>query len=122
MGQFVRTGDNYTAYNEDAVKVTETLALKMEKHEADMKKGFTASVTFPVSQLDTFLQKLARSGARVVIRDAEGLADARNRTTGITERTAGNGQTRTLFDTAQEKQSERRIEPEENEQRSSMRR
>lgn len=117
--QFVRTGDNYTAYNEDAVKVTETLALKMEKHEADMKKGFTASVTFPVSQLDTFLQKLARSGARVVIRDAEGLADARNRTTGITERTAGNGQTRTLFDTAQEKQSERRIEPEENEQRSS---
>lgn len=120
--QFVRTGDNYTAYNEDAVKVTETLALKMEKHEADMKKGFTASVTFPVSQIDTFLQKLARSGARVVIRDAEGLADARNRTTGITERTAGNGQTRTLFDTAQEKQSERRIEPEENEQRSSMRR
>ena len=120
--QFVRTGDNYTAYNEDAVKVTETLALKMEKHEADMKKGFTASVTFPVSQLDTFLQKLARSGARVVIRDAEGLADARNRTTGITERTAGNGQTRTLFDTAQEKQSERRIELEENEQRSSMRR
>lgn len=120
--QFVRTGDNYTAYNEDAVKVTETLALKMEKHEADMKKGFTASVTFPVSQLDTFLQKLARSDARVVIRDAEGLADARNRTTGITERTAGNGQTRTLFDTAQEKQSERRIEPEENEQRSSMRR
>ena len=120
--QIVRTGDNYTAYNEDAVKVTETLALKMEKHEADMKKGFTASVTFPVSQLDTFLQKLARSGARVVIRDAEGLADARNRTTGITERTAGNGQTRTLFDTAQEKQSERRIEPEENEQRSSMRR
>lgn len=120
--QFVRTGDNYTAYNEDAVKVTETLALKMEKHEADMKKGFTASVTFPVSQLDTFLQKLARSGARVVIRDAEGLADARNRTTGIAERTAGNGQTRTLFDTAQEKQSERRIEPEENEQRSSMRR
>ena len=120
--QFVRTGDNYTAYNEDAVKITETLALKMEKHEADMKKGFTASVTFPVSQLDTFLQKLARSGARVVIRDAEGLADARNRTTGITERTAGNGQTRTLFDTAQEKQSERRIEPEENEQRSSMRR
>lgn len=120
--QFVRTGDNYTAYNEDAVKVTETLALKMEKHEADMKKGFTASVTFPVSQLDTFLQKLARSGARVVIRDAEGLADARNRTTGITERTAGNGQTRTLFDTAQEKQSERRIEPEENEHRSSMRR
>ena len=84
--------------------------------------GFTASVTFPVSQLDTFLQKLARSGARVVIRDEEGLADARNRTTGITERTAGNGQTRTLFDTAQEKQSERRIEPEENEQRSSMRR
>ena len=120
--QLVRTGDNYMAYNEDAVKVTETLALKMEKHEADMKKGFTASVTFPVSQLDTFLQKLARSGARVVIRDAEGLADARNRTTGITERTAGNGQTRTLFDTAQEKQSERRIEPEENEQRSSMRR
>ena len=120
--QLVRTGDNYTAYNEDAVKVTETLALKMEKHEADMKKGFTASVTFPVSQLDTFLQKLARSGARVVIRDEEGLADARNRTTGITERTAGNGQTRTLFDTAQEKQSERRIEPEENEQRSSMRR
>lgn len=120
--QFVRTGDNYTAYNEDAVKITETLALKMEKHEADMKKGFTASVTFPVSQLDTFLQKLARSGARVVIRDAEGLADARNRTTGITERTAGNGQTRTLFDTAQEKQSERRIEPEENEHRSSMRR
>ena len=120
--QFVRTGDKYKAYNEDAVKVTETLALKMEKHEADMKKGFTASVTFPVSQLDTFLQKLARSGARVVIRDAEGLADARNRTTGITERTAGNGQTRTLFDTAQEKQSERRIEPEENEQRSSMRR
>lgn len=120
--QFVRTGDNYTAYNEDAVKITETLALKMEKHEADMKKGFTASVTFPVSQLDTFLQKLARSGARVVIRDAEGLADARNRTTDITERTAGNGQTRTLFDTAQEKQSERRIEPEENEQRSSMRR
>ena len=37
--QFVRTGDNYTAYNEDAVKVTETLALKMEKHEADMKKA-----------------------------------------------------------------------------------
>ena len=120
--QLVRTGDNYMAYNEDAVKVTETLALKMEKHEADMKKGFTASVTFPVSQLDTFLQKLARSGARVVIRDAEGLADARNRTTGITERTAGNGQTRTLFDTEQEKQSERRIETEENEQRSSMRR
>lgn len=120
--QLVRTGDNYTAYNEDAVKVTETLALKMDKHEADMKKGFTASVTFPVSQLDTFLPKLVRSGARVVIRDAEGLADARNKTTGMTEGTTENGQTRTLFDTAQEKQSERRIEPEENEQRSSMRR
>lgn len=120
--QLVRTGDNYTAYNEDAVKVTETLALKMEKHEADMKKGFTASVTFPVSQLDTFLPKLVRSGARVVIRDAEGLADARNKTTGMTEGTTENGQTRTLFDTEQEKQSERRIETEENEQRSSMRR
>lgn len=120
--QLVRTGDNYMAYNEDAVKVTETLALKMDKHEADMKKGFTASVTFPVSQLDTFLPKLVRSGARVVIRDAEGLADARNRTTGMTEGTTENGQTRTLFDTEQEKQSERRIETEENEQRSSMRR
>lgn len=120
--QLVRTGDNYTAYNEDAVKVTETLALKMEKHEADMKKGFTASVTFPVSQLDTFLPKLVRSGARVVIRDAEGLADARNKTTGMTEGTTENGPTRTLFDTEQEKQSERRIETEENEQRSSMRR
>lgn len=120
--QLVRTGDNYTAYNEDAVKVTETLALKMDKHEADMKKGFTASVTFPVSQLDTFLPKLVRSGARVVIRDAEGLADARNKTTGMTEGTTENGQTRTLFDTEQEKQSERRIETEENEQRSSMRR
>ena len=120
--QLVRTGDNYTAYNEDAVKVTETLALKMDKHEADMKKGFTASVTFPVSQLDTFLPKLVRSGAKVVIRDAEGLADARNKTTGMTEGTTENGQTRTLFDTEQEKQSERRIETEENEQRSSMRR
>lgn len=120
--QLVRTGDNYMAYNEDAVKVTETLALKMDKHEADMKKGFTASVTFPVSQLDTFLPKLVRSGARVVIRDAEGLADARNKTTGMTEVTTENGQTRTLFDTEQEKQSERRIETEENEQRSSMRR
>ena len=120
--QLVRTGDNYMAYNEDAVKVTETLALKMDKHEADMKKGFTASVTFPVSQLDTFLPKLVRSGARVVIRDAEGLADARNKTTGMTEGTTENGQTRTLFDTEQEKQSERRIETEENEQRSSMRR
>lgn len=120
--QLVRTGDNYTAYNEDAVKVTETLALKMDKHEADMKKGFTASVTFPVSQLDTFLPKLVRSGARVVIRDAEGLADARNKTTGMTEATTENGQIRTLFDTEQEKQSERRIETEENEQRSSMRR
>ena len=120
--QLVRTGDNYTAYNEDAVKVTETLALKMDKHEADMKKGFTASVTFPVSQLDTFLPKLVRSGARVVIRDAEGLADARNKTTGMTEGTTENGRTRTLFDTEQEKQSERRIETEENEQRSSMRR
>lgn len=120
--QLVRTGDNYTAYNEDAVKVTETLALKMDKHEADMKKGFTASVTFPVSQLDTFLPKLVRSGARVVIRDAEGLADARNKTTGMTEGTTENGQTRTLFDTEQEKQSARRIETEENEQRSSMRR
>ena len=94
----------------------------MEKSEDNMKKGFTAYVTLPVIKLGTFLQKLARSGAKVVIRDEEGLADARNRTTGITERTAGNGQTRTLFDTAQEKQSERRIEPEENEQRSSMRR
>lgn len=37
--QLVRTGDNYMAYNEDAVKVTETLALKMDKHEADMKKA-----------------------------------------------------------------------------------
>lgn len=120
--QLVRTGDNYTAYNEDAVKVTETLALKMEKHEADMKKGFTASVTFPVSQLDTFLPKLVRSGARVVIRDAEELADARNKTTGMTEGTTENGRTRTLFDTEQEKQSARRIETEENEQRSSMRR
>lgn len=120
--QLVRTGDNYMAYNEDAVKVTETLALKMDKHEADMKKGFTASVTFPVSQLDTFLPKLVRSGARVVIRDAEGLADARNKTTGMTEGTTENGRTRTLFDTEQEKQSERRIETEENEQRSSMRR
>ena len=87
-----------------------------------MKKGFTASVTFPVSQLDTFLPKLVRSGAKVVIRDAEGLADARNKTTGMTEGTTENGQTRTLFDTEQEKQSERRIETEENEQRSSMRR
>ena len=88
--QLVRTGDNYTAYNEDAVKVTETLALKMDKHEADMKKGFTASVTFPVSQLDTFLPKLVRSGAKVVIRDAEGLADARNKTTGMNRRNSPN--------------------------------
>ena len=40
----------------------------------------------------------------------------------MTEGTTENGQTRTLFDTEQEKQSERRIETEENEQRSSMRR
>lgn len=120
--QLVRTGDSYTAYNEDAVKVTETLALKMEKHETDKEKGFTASVTFPASQLDTFLPKLVRSGARVVIRDAEGLADARNKTITATERPPENGQKRSLFDMAQEKQPEQRVETEENEQRPSMRR
>lgn len=79
-------------------------------------------MTFPVSQLDTFLQKLARSGARVVIRDAEGLADAPEQNNGHNRKDSRKRPDTDSLDTAQEKQSERRIEPEENEQRSSMRR
>ncbi len=62
-----RTGDFYEAYGKDAVKATAILAVEITDRILPDRKLQVAS--FPVSELDTHLPKLIRSGARVALCD-----------------------------------------------------
>lgn len=62
-----RTGDFYEAYEKDAVKATAILAVEITDRILPDRKLQVAS--FPVSELDTHLPKLIRSGARVALCD-----------------------------------------------------
>ena len=62
-----RTGDFYEAYGKDAVKAAAILAVEITDRILPDRKLQVAS--FPVSELDTRLPKLIRSGARVALCD-----------------------------------------------------
>ena len=62
-----RTGDFYEAYGKDAVKAAAILAVEITDRLLPDRKLQVAS--FPVSELDTRLPKLIRSGARVALCD-----------------------------------------------------
>ena len=62
-----RTGDFYEAYGKDAVKAAAILAVEITDRILPDRKLQVAS--FPVSELDTNLPKLIRSGARVALCD-----------------------------------------------------
>ena len=64
-----RTGDFYTAYNEDAQRSAEILGIKVVKPTSETEKGLTAKATFPHYALDTYLPKLVRADVRVAICD-----------------------------------------------------
>lgn len=64
----IRTNDVYRLYNEDAVRGAELLDLALEDRNK-IQKGFTDSVEFHSSLLDTYLPKLVRAGERVAICD-----------------------------------------------------
>lgn len=62
-----RTGNFYEAYGKDAVKAAAILAVEITDRILPDRKLQVAS--FPVSELDTRLPKLIRSGARVALCD-----------------------------------------------------
>ena len=70
-----RTGDFYEAYGKDAVKAAAILAVEITDRILPDRKLQVAS--FPVSELDTRLPKLIRSGTRVALCDQ--ISDARKK-------------------------------------------
>ena len=66
--QLLRTKDGYRLYNEDAVQGAKILGITLKEYpEGDI----TASTEFSTEQLDSYLSKLVRAGARVAISDME---------------------------------------------------
>lgn len=66
--QLLRTKDGYRLYNEDAVQGAKILGITLKEYpEGDI----TASTEFSTEQLDNYLSKLVRAGARVAISDME---------------------------------------------------
>ena len=66
--QLLRTKDGYRLYNEDAVQGAKILGITLKEYpEGDI----TASTEFSTEQLDSYLSKLVRAGARVAISEQE---------------------------------------------------
>lgn len=70
--QLLRTKDEYRLYNEDAVQGAKILGIALKEYPGHPERGITASTEFPREQLDSYLSKLVRAGARVAISDMEG--------------------------------------------------
>lgn len=70
--QLLRTKDGYRLYNEDAVQGAKILGIALKEYPGHPEWGITASTEFPREQLDSYLSKLVRAGARVAISDMEG--------------------------------------------------
>ena len=70
--QLLRTKDGYRLYNEDAVQGAKILGIALKEYPGHPERGITASTEFPREQLDSYLPKLVRAGARVAISDMEG--------------------------------------------------
>ncbi|MCS2613162.1 zincin-like metallopeptidase domain-containing protein [Bacteroides fragilis] len=70
--QLLRTKDGYRLYNEDAVQGAKILGTALQEYPGHPERGITASTEFPREQLDSYLSKLVRTGARVAISDMEG--------------------------------------------------
>lgn len=70
-----RTGDFYEAYGKDAVKAAAILSVEITDRILPDRKLQVAS--FPVSELDSHLPKLIRSGVRVALCDQ--ISDARKK-------------------------------------------
>lgn len=70
--QLLRTKDGYRLYNEDAVQGAKILGIALKEYPGHPERGITASTEFPREQLDSYLSKLVRAGARVAISDMEG--------------------------------------------------
>ena len=66
--QLLRTKDGYRLYNEDAVQGAKILGIALKEYP---ERDITASTEFPTEQLDSYLSKLVRAGARVAISDME---------------------------------------------------
>jgi len=60
-----RCGDFYESYDDDAQKISEVLGITLTRRSSDN----TRMAGFPYHALDTYLQKLIRSGIRVAICD-----------------------------------------------------
>ena len=59
----IRTGEFYTAYEDDAKTVASTLGITLTKHDGKYQ------ASFPYNYLDTFLPRLVRAGKKVAICD-----------------------------------------------------
>lgn len=70
--QLLRTKDGYRLYNEDAVQGAKILGTALQEYPGHPERDITASTEFPRAQLDSYLSKLVRTGARVAISDMEG--------------------------------------------------
>ena len=70
--QLLRTKDGYRLYNEDAIQGAKILGIALKEYPGHPERGITASTEFPREQLDSYLSKLVRAGARVAISDMEG--------------------------------------------------
>lgn len=76
-----RNGDSYKTYNEDAVKTSQILGIKLEENKK-IDKPFTESTSFPKHELDTHLPKLIRAGMRVAICEEQEKKEQKNEMTG----------------------------------------
>ena len=70
--QLLRTKDGYRLYNEDALQGAKILGIALKEYPGHPERGITASVELPREQLDSYLSKLVRAGARVAISNMEG--------------------------------------------------
>jgi DNA mismatch repair ATPase MutS len=65
-----RTGDFYTAYEEDAVICAHDLGITLTTSRKDINDGIPyRSATFPGHALDIYLPRLIRAGKRLAIRE-----------------------------------------------------
>lgn len=65
-----RVDDSYEAYKEDSLAVAKVLKLKTEEVKHPTEDLMVDVARFPKGELDTYLPKLVRSGARVAICEA----------------------------------------------------
>ena len=63
-----RVGDFYETYSDDAVTASKVLGLVLTRR-SNGNKGYTEMAGFPHHAVETYLQKLIRSGYKVAICD-----------------------------------------------------